>query len=1276
MAGSDGRIVIDVILDDGQVVKGIADIDGKLGSVGRSGEASSFGVGKLVTALGLVALASKGIDMVKGSMDKAFGRIDTFERFDRVMTVLTGSAEQTKQALDRTNEAVTGTAYGLDVAASAVQGFVARSLDVDKATSYIESFGDAVAFYGEGTNEAFERVTSAMQEAVSSGKVTGDTLNTLYSQGIQGPEMYAAATGKSLESVRKDLSSGKISAEEFFDVVGDVIMQGTEGFPAIAGAAKEAGASWTSVFGNMQTAIARGVASIIEAIDELLTSNGLPDMRTMIADFGKEFEKVLKGVAEYVPIVAQGLFDLYGAIKPFLPLMTAVALGVGSVLLAFATYNTAVAMIERVKTAMKALNVVASANPWALVAMAVIAAVYLIYVYWEPISEFFINLWEGIKEVTASVWEAMQEAWTASVEYLKELWTGIKEFFSELWNSIVEVVNQTIESINQAWEGFKEFFIELWNGFVEIITAVFEPIIEYMRPLIDGIIELWGTVKESIVEIWTNITEMLTTVWDNISSIASSAWELIKMAVLTPILVLIQLLTGNWEDAKNSLAQIWERVKAEASNIWESIKSIVSAIVTGWINHIKTSWETAKSALGTIWNAIKGMAINAWNLIKTSVSNIVTTLVNGIKTSWEFLKNTLTNLMESIKTGITTAWNNIKTSAVNIVKNIITDIVTKWEELKTQTLEKIQQVKDNVINPLKEIDLMQIGKDIVQGFIDGIKSKVTAVADAAKEMADAVTGKIKSILNIQSPSRVMREIGDDTGTGMAIGIEGTKERNAKAMAEIGQVVKAVANENAKELRDAELENSKKLMELEKKQNESLSRKRAQYQKAKKKDALSHNREIAKINEEAQRNFEKQQIQHNKKIATIQAKEEKSRLDAIKLYIDNKKSLNELSLIDEAYLWETQMKLFKEGTQERVKAQQEYQKAVEDVQKNIVTINEKYGKEMQDINKKLKDEEDRLWDDFVKTRENRAKEIAGFASLFEEFNITQEKSGEKLLENLDGQVQGLEEWINTIEEVGQRIQNEDLMKELTSLGPKALGELKALNELTDEQLAYYEELYWRKFALARMKAGEETEGMKQDVFENIDAMREEANKELELLGLEWVTAMKTLTGETDKELQSLEQIGRDAGQGLYDGLASMEDAIVNKAISIAEAVKDAMSSALDIHSPSRWMRDFLVGNMAKGFEVGVNKFMGVFERGGEAIGEAVKPKNISVSHLGERLPRMSGLRNASNSSEIAKSSSSNSVVYDITNHFTPKESTPSESAKKQRDMLYQLGIEYR
>src|SRR5699024_2444318 len=176
----------------------------------------------------------------------------------------------------------------------------------------------------------FAEVSDALSKMLTKGTVGMDQLNRLFDAGIPAVDIYADAVGMSASDVQEALSNGEISAEEFVDTVTTAMMEGTDSFPPIAGAAKEAGASWGASFDNMQAAVTRGVVNVIQAIDQMLVENGLPDMREMVALFGEKFEEVLTNLAESIPAVVEKIKSVKNALEPWLPLFISIGSGVAA----------------------------------------------------------------------------------------------------------------------------------------------------------------------------------------------------------------------------------------------------------------------------------------------------------------------------------------------------------------------------------------------------------------------------------------------------------------------------------------------------------------------------------------------------------------------------------------------------------------------------------------------------------------------------------------------------------------------------------------------------------------------------------------------------------------------------------------------------------------------------------------------------------------------------------------------------------------------------------
>lgn len=125
---------------------------------------------------------------------------------------------------------------------------------------------------------------------------------------------------------------------------------------------------------------------------------------------------------------------------------------------------------------------------------------------------------------------------------------------------------------------------------------------------------------------------------------------------------------------------------------------------------------------------------------------------------WDFIKSTFSNALSFIKA--------LVTRDVSGMKQVISDQM----DLIGDTFTKIW---NNVMKFLKGIKLKGVGGDIMKGLLDGIIGKAEALYKKASEIASNIKKKIKKALDINSPSRVMRdEVGRWIPAGIADGIEG------------------------------------------------------------------------------------------------------------------------------------------------------------------------------------------------------------------------------------------------------------------------------------------------------------------------------------------------------------------------------------------------------------------------------------------------------------------------------------------------------------------------
>lgn len=295
-------------------------------------------------------------------------------------------------------------------------------------------------------------------------------------------------------------------------------------------------------------------------------------------------------------------------------------------------------------------------------------------------------------------------------------------------------------------------------------------------------IEIWGAIADWFSEVWNTISEGISVAWNSITNFFSTIWESIKEIFNTALGFVTDIIMGYWDSIKEGVSQVWEGIKQYFEGVWELIKNIFLGAVLLIINLVTENFEEIKKNAIAIWENIKEAFGNIWDGIKQIFSGALEIIWGYITQAWDNVKRTTEIAFNGVKHLISTIWNGIKKFFTETLSNIWKSVVQKFNDIKNSVKEKMKEAYENIkkawndaVKFLKDIDLKQIGKDIIQGLIDGIKAKVKAVADAVKEVTDKITSKIKKILGIKSPSRVMMEIGRFIMEGLGIGIENMGE---------------------------------------------------------------------------------------------------------------------------------------------------------------------------------------------------------------------------------------------------------------------------------------------------------------------------------------------------------------------------------------------------------------------------------------------------------------------------------------------------------------------
>lgn len=275
---------------------------------------------------------------------------------------------------------------------------------------------------------------------------------------------------------------------------------------------------------------------------------------------------------------------------------------------------------------------------------------------------------------------------------------------------------------------------------------------------------------------------------------AIGAISLPVVAVVAGITALIaagEALYNNWDMVKAKAAQTFNALPAPVKEAINNIKSLFAGIG----DFVSSSLQVILPIAQAVWHSFSTIPIAAFELIKATISGAMSAIGAVIKANVTVIASVFNAGFNFVKTVITTAFNVIKAA----IRGDMSGVESAIKNGLSRAVSIVKQAATNIVNALKTLgrDLLQAGRDAVQGFINGMNEKIGAAVAKAKELASRAKSAVTGFFDIRSPSRVMKQIGEWVSEGMAIGIA------AKAPMAVDEAKKMA--ENAKKAVESEME---------------------------------------------------------------------------------------------------------------------------------------------------------------------------------------------------------------------------------------------------------------------------------------------------------------------------------------------------------------------------------------------------------------------------------------------------------------------------------------
>lgn len=354
-----------------------------------------------------------------------------------------------------------------------------------------------------------------------------------------------------------------------------------------------------------------------------------------------------------------------------------------------------------------------------------------------------IGIIAGVAAAIAGI-IAIVKNWGAITEWFGNLWQVVSQKLMELWNGVVVFFTETIPAAFQIFIGFFSAIPDWWSGLWSQVSAFFTDI--WNAILQNPIVQL---VLTTLTSLWENAKNTLQGIWSGICQIASGAFELLKNVILAPVLLLIDLVTGNFSQLASDAANIWNNIKNAAAQIWSGIRQVVTSAASGLKQGVETVLSSLSQFASRIWSAMKQTASSVWNGIKTTVVNIASSL-----------REAAVSAFQRMVSGIGSALSGL----YSVVSNGFSSAIRFIIELPGQAF--------------------QWGKDFIQGLVNGISSMIQSMINTVSGLADRIRSFLHFSVPDEGPLADYETWMPDFMKGLASGIEKNRNLVEKAVKDV------------------------------------------------------------------------------------------------------------------------------------------------------------------------------------------------------------------------------------------------------------------------------------------------------------------------------------------------------------------------------------------------------------------------------------------------------------------------------------------------------------
>lgn len=757
--------------------------------LGRTSQYSAGQVADAFVEMGKAGVSAK--DITDGMADAmvnlaAAADIDLAQATNIVTSQIQAFALSAKDAVHVT-----------DLMAGAANASIIDITDIGVSMKYVAGVAHALGISIDSTTDAI----GLLGKAGIKGSTAGTSLRQI---------MVSLAGGtKKAQNVLKDLGIiTEDGANKFFDAHGkakslaevfQILQEHTAGLSD-----KERIMAMRTIFNNRALAAASiltraGAAGFAQMNDQISKTTAADvaakrmdnlagdvkklkgNLETMLIEGGTPFQEFLRGLVQGLTAAVQWFSSLprwvQTSVFAFMAIAGVVLVVAGTIALMGAAISGAIGALASVGGAFRmlgpiimavtratwAMTVAALANPYVLLAMAIVALIVFLVLLYKR-SEAFRNFIDGVGR-------ALKTAFFATVEWFK----GLPQFFGSVWDSITKFFSDGTDRAVSDWNGLVEFITsapgKIWDAIVSLgntivtfaqeapgkvgnaLSAGWSSIVGFLQELPGRVGYALGFLLGRMVRWTIDAVNWATTTGTNVTNAVTNFFQQLPGRIWT-------FLSQLWNDFQRWGQEMTVKAAKFSVDVYQN--------VVRWFQQLPSR----------IWNFLvdmKNKSIQQFTQFVSSASNFGSRAFNAVVNWFRQLPGRIYSHVSSMANRARSGFNTAVSWARNAGSNIYNGVINwvsqmpgkVWSLLGT-VIQYFKDMARNAVNAARDF-----ASGLWNGFKDGLGIHSPSYIEEAMWAITKVTGReatrLKSqVRGMQGLARGLQEVHDRASTAATV----------------------------------------------------------------------------------------------------------------------------------------------------------------------------------------------------------------------------------------------------------------------------------------------------------------------------------------------------------------------------------------------------------------------------------------------------------------------------------------------------------------------------